>query len=314
MQPLFPFKDPLCDAMQRNLVTSVRTPEFVFELPLLSDASWDVICNNPEERERLEFLGDSLISASISRELFRCRPRETPGFYTKARSVLTANSTFAHLMHKLGFHNLDNPVKPAGDAYETILAVFYRESGPDAFEEYVRRVFTPLINSVGDTYRRLRTARHIRSQQRQALSLQPQVLKLTSKEHKNRIELKAKRAKSNCQLTPTISASPALPTARPSSFVAVSPQSRKQDVIDLTSDSSEEETRIPGPPRRIPQTFLQFTSPVHKAVRNPDPALCSKSSDDNNDPDQATLVNLFKRTSIRPLRELGTVHNPIMID
>lgn len=74
----------------------------------------------------------------------------------KARSVLTANSTFAHLMHKLGFHNLDDPVKPAGDAYETILAVFHGESGPDDFEEYMRSFFAPLIDTVGDTYRRLR--------------------------------------------------------------------------------------------------------------------------------------------------------------
>ena len=174
MQHMFPFKNPLCDAMQRDLVALVRTPEFAFELPLLSDSSWNLICHDHKERERLEFLGDALISASISRELFRCQPDETPDFYTvrssnffpsfsnvrlrmqKARSVLTANSTFAHLMHKLGFHNLDNPVKPAGDAYETILAVFHGESGPDDFGEYMRNFFTPLINTVGDTYRRLR--------------------------------------------------------------------------------------------------------------------------------------------------------------
>ena len=82
MQHMFPFKDSLCDAMQRDLVALVRTPEFAFELPLLGDVSWNLICNDHQERERLEFLGDALISASISRELFRCRPDESPGFYT----------------------------------------------------------------------------------------------------------------------------------------------------------------------------------------------------------------------------------------
>lgn len=93
------------------------------------------------------------------------------------------------------------------------------------------------------------------------------------------VALKAKRAKSNCQILPAILAVPALPTPTPSSFVAVTPQ---QVVIDLTSDSNEEEIRIPGqqvilpfslvsaetlkwpPQHRMPQTLQQATSPTHK--------------------------------------------------
>jgi len=74
--------------MQRDLVALLRTPEFAFELPLLGDVSWNLICNDRQERERLEFLGDALISASISRELFRCRPDESPGFYTVGSLIL----------------------------------------------------------------------------------------------------------------------------------------------------------------------------------------------------------------------------------
>ena len=80
--------------MQRELVAFVGTPAFAFELPPLSDASWNRICNDCQERERLEFLGDALISASISEELFRCRPQETPGFYTVC-------SLFLYVFHKL---------------------------------------------------------------------------------------------------------------------------------------------------------------------------------------------------------------------
>lgn len=65
--------------------------------------------------------------------------------------------------------------------------------------------------------------------------------------------MKAKRAKSKCQILPSILAVPALPTPRLSSFVAVTPQ---HAVIDLTLDSNEEEIRIPGQPVK----FTLFSS------------------------------------------------------
>lgn len=90
---------------------------------------------------------------------------------------------------------------------------------------------------------------------------------------------KVKRAKSNCsKLSPAIYI-PAHPTPRLSSSVAVTPQFRKQLVIDLTFDSDEEETQIPvkftllsslnknvkmAPQHRIHETFLQTTSTAHK--------------------------------------------------
>ncbi|KAF9481023.1 ribonuclease III [Pholiota conissans] len=149
---MFPFSDRISDSMQRRVVSVIQSPQFIFELPSLSTASWNMILYDGHRRERLEFLGDALIGASISEELFRCWPNEGPGFYTKARSVLTANSTFAHIMHKLGFHNMSHPVKPTGDAFETILATYHKERGPDAFNQYVRQFFLPLVNCVGHGY------------------------------------------------------------------------------------------------------------------------------------------------------------------
>jgi hypothetical protein len=79
---MFPFVDPKSDRMQRRVVSVIQHPHFVFGLPSLSQASWDIVLHDSRERERLEFLGDALIGASISEELFRCWPNEGPGFYT----------------------------------------------------------------------------------------------------------------------------------------------------------------------------------------------------------------------------------------
>ncbi|KAJ3514229.1 hypothetical protein NLJ89_g2496 [Agrocybe chaxingu] len=55
-------------------------------------------------------------------------------------------------MHKLGFHNINDAVKPAGDAFETILAAYHGERGPEAFQEYIHQYFPQLIHNVGHAY------------------------------------------------------------------------------------------------------------------------------------------------------------------
>lgn len=78
-----------------------------------------------------------------------------------ARVVLTANSTFAHLMNKAGlFDDLSHSVKPAGDALETIFAALHSERGADAFQAYARQYFLPLIETVGLDYDAFRYACH----------------------------------------------------------------------------------------------------------------------------------------------------------
>jgi len=64
-------------------------------------------------------------------------------------------------MHKAGlFHDLSLPVKPAGDAFETILAAFHSEQGARAFQTYTRQCFLPLIETVGLAYDAFRYACH----------------------------------------------------------------------------------------------------------------------------------------------------------
>lgn len=79
----FPFnKGTVSDSIQRHVVEKINSSDFVFELPPLSDAAWFSICNNSAERDRLEFVGDALMSGAVSEELYRIRVQGSPGFYT----------------------------------------------------------------------------------------------------------------------------------------------------------------------------------------------------------------------------------------
>ena len=176
MKSAFPFKDLQTDYLHRKVVAEIQRSDYHFHLPQLNETSWSTICNNSSERERLEFVGDALIGAFIAEELYKRRPDGGPGYYTVrtitqptrsvlkvsiqiAKSVLTANSTFAHLMNKAGlFHDLSRSVKPAGDAFETIIAALHSEQGSKAFQLYARECFLPLIETVALAYDEFRYA------------------------------------------------------------------------------------------------------------------------------------------------------------
>jgi hypothetical protein len=55
-------------------------------------------------------------------------------------------------MYKAGFHDINNPIKPAGDALETIIAAFYTEQGLEAFQSYAKLYFVPLIQIASQAY------------------------------------------------------------------------------------------------------------------------------------------------------------------
>ncbi|KAF9040539.1 hypothetical protein BJ165DRAFT_1490681 [Panaeolus papilionaceus] len=149
----YPFyKDPRLFELHKGLILHIHSSNFTFALPQLNHSTWNLICGNSGERDRLEFIGDRIISALIAEALYRIRPKENPKFYTNASTVLVANSTFAHIMHKLGYHDITTGIKPAGDAFETVMAAYKQEVGKDTFEEYARVAFEPLIRVVSNTY------------------------------------------------------------------------------------------------------------------------------------------------------------------
>ncbi|PPQ62847.1 hypothetical protein CVT24_000541 [Panaeolus cyanescens] len=153
----YPFhKDSRLKNVHHSLLTHVHSSHFALILPSLSTDKWSLILSNPDERERLEFVGDRIIGAIVAQELYKLKPKQGPGFYTNALAVLVCNATFAHIMHRLGHYNIMTGIKPAGDAFETIMAAYKQESGQEAFETYVRDSFRPLIWIVCRSYDKAR--------------------------------------------------------------------------------------------------------------------------------------------------------------
>ncbi|KAL0951291.1 hypothetical protein HGRIS_008002 [Hohenbuehelia grisea] len=102
----------------------IYSENFTFDLPHLSPDSWEPLtCNLDKHRERLEFLGDSIIASCISAELYRLFPNKGPGFYTA--------------------------IKSAGDAFEMVIGAHFEEFGFDSIRQWTATNFQPLLIAVG---------------------------------------------------------------------------------------------------------------------------------------------------------------------
>lgn len=87
--------------------------------------------------ERLEYLGDAILSAIIADYLFRRFPFNDEGFLTQMRSKIVSRSSLNKLSRKLGLQNLVvsadiQPVQPksaGGDAFEAFIGAVFLDKG-----------------------------------------------------------------------------------------------------------------------------------------------------------------------------------------
>ncbi|PLX06706.1 MAG: ribonuclease III [Marinilabiliales bacterium] len=99
--------------------------------------------------ERLEFLGDALISAIVAEFLFRKYPFESEGFLTDMRSKIVSRSALNKLSLKLGLNSHivagneqgKNARSAGGDAFEAFIGAMYLDKGYD----FTRKVLTDRI-------------------------------------------------------------------------------------------------------------------------------------------------------------------------
>lgn len=72
--------------LQHSIREAISRPDFEAALPPLSDQTWMKILANTSraaaENDRLEFLGDALMYATIGRQLYAQIPNGTPHLYT----------------------------------------------------------------------------------------------------------------------------------------------------------------------------------------------------------------------------------------
>lgn len=89
--------------------------------------------------ERLEYLGDAVLSLSVADYLFRKYPTQPEGFLTKMRSRIVSRASLNHLSQKLGFEEFIKYVHDkgkgsgfrylGGNTFEALMGSIYLDQG-----------------------------------------------------------------------------------------------------------------------------------------------------------------------------------------
>jgi ribonuclease-3 len=110
--------------------------------------------------ERLEFLGDSVLSLVVSTYLFKKYRKFNEGRMTKLRAQLVCESSLYKCAVELGFGEMLNlghgeectggRTRPSilADAFEAVLGAYYLDQGFEAAQEYLLRFMQQEIDSV----------------------------------------------------------------------------------------------------------------------------------------------------------------------
>lgn len=115
--------------------------------------------NHIKSNERLEFLGDSVLSIIVSDYIYRHCPNFPEGDLTKLRSSLVCEQTLCrfsrslgvgdHLLLSKGEHHSKGNERPSilADAFEAIIAAIYLDGGMAAAKDFVLSFVIPEIQN-----------------------------------------------------------------------------------------------------------------------------------------------------------------------
>lgn len=104
---------------------------------------------HPEHNERLEFLGDSVLSLVVSTYIYKRYGKKDEGFLSKLRAFLVCEPTLAQLAKKVdlgdylllgnGELNVSGRERPSilADAFESIIAAYYLDHGFDKVQKFL---------------------------------------------------------------------------------------------------------------------------------------------------------------------------------
>ena len=113
-----------------------------------------------ESNQRLEFLGDSVLSYIIATKLYQLYPNHDEGGLTRLRASLVCEKSLASLARKLDLGSgikLGNSEKRSGggkkdsilaDTFEAVLGAIYLDSSIETVTEWTLRVFGDEINNL----------------------------------------------------------------------------------------------------------------------------------------------------------------------
>ena len=94
--------------------------------------------------ERMEYLGDSVLSTAVADYLFHTYPTQAEGFLTEMRSRIVSRSSLNRLSEKLGFgdyirHSSDTcqARSMGGNAFEALMGAIYLDRGYDFAKQII---------------------------------------------------------------------------------------------------------------------------------------------------------------------------------
>ncbi len=105
--------------------------------------------------ERLEYLGDAILSSVVAEYLFKIFPYKDEGFLTKMRSKMVSRTQLNSLAVKLGISELVNATKDKGsqpkslngDAFEALVGAIYLDKGYNFTKKIIiNRIYKPIID------------------------------------------------------------------------------------------------------------------------------------------------------------------------
>lgn len=135
-------------------------------LELLQQALTHRSVKNKDHNERMEFLGDALLSSIIAKQIFNRLPFSTEGDLTRIRSKLVCEEALAKIARGLGIGkhlNLGVGEKKSGafgrdsilaDALEAVIAAIYLDTNMDmvSVESVVLKLYQPFLEDLDQSY------------------------------------------------------------------------------------------------------------------------------------------------------------------
>ena len=109
----------------------------------------------PLNNERLEFLGDAMLDASVGYIVYRHFSGKREGFLTNTRSKLVSRDTLGKLAEEMGLTRLilssgqsnSHNSYMAGNAFEALVGAIYLDQGYNAVMRFMeKRILTKMIN------------------------------------------------------------------------------------------------------------------------------------------------------------------------
>ena len=141
--------EPFYSFFKNILGFTPRRPEIYQTAFIHRSKSVETVQGHRINNERLEYLGDAVLSAIVAEYLYRRYPSKGEGFLTIMRSKIVSRANLNKLAHKIGLSQLIQYNKESqgifksieGDAFEALVGAIYLEKG----YRFTRRV---IINRI----------------------------------------------------------------------------------------------------------------------------------------------------------------------